>query len=117
MGRNDIRVHAVVRLPVRGEVATREVRARGAAGYLDLHIVGILSGLAPWIVYCVLVGNVPVAVAAVLALVVAVASIAVGRLARMSLQPLEIGAASTFLVLTVLTFALSAPVLERWLLP
>ena len=87
------------------------------AGYLDLHIVGILSGLAPWIVYWVLVGNVPFAVAAVLALVVAVASIVVGRLQRMSVQPLEIGAVSTFLVLTVLTFALSAPALERWLLP
>ncbi|MDT5326831.1 MAG: hypothetical protein QOF25_3983 [Mycobacterium sp.] len=86
------------------------------SAYLDLQIVGILSGFAPWIVYWVLVGNVPFATAAVLALVVAVASFLVGRIQRMSLQPLEIGATATFTVLTVLTFALSQSVLERWLL-
>jgi hypothetical protein len=78
--------------------------------------VGILSGLAPWIVYWVLVGNVPFATAAVLALVVAVVSTLVSRTQRMSLQPLEIGATATFAVLTVLTFTLSESVLERWLL-
>jgi hypothetical protein len=78
--------------------------------------VGILSGLAPWIVYWVLVGNVPFAAAAALALLVAVASLLLRRIQRMSLQPLEIGAVATFTVLTVLAFALSESVLERWLL-
>jgi hypothetical protein len=76
----------------------------------------ILSGLAPWIVYWVLVGNVPFATASVLALVVAIASSLVGRTQRKSLQTLEIGAIATFAVLTVLAFALSQSVLERWLL-
>jgi hypothetical protein len=86
------------------------------SAYLDLHIVGILSGFAPWIVYWVLVGNVPFAAAAALALLVAVASLLLRRIQRMSLQPLEIGAVATFTVLTVLAFALSESVLERWLL-
>jgi hypothetical protein len=68
---------------------------------------GILSGLAPWIVYWVLVGNVPFTTAAVLALVVAVASPLVGRTQRKSLQSLEIGATATFAVLTVLAFTLA----------
>ena len=39
-----------------------------------------LSGFTPWIVYWVLVGNVPFVAAAVLALVVAVASVAMGSI-------------------------------------
>lgn len=84
--------------------------------YLDLHIVAILSGLAPWIVYWVLVGNVPFATASVLALVVAVVSSLVGRTQRKLLQTIDIGAIATFAVLTVFVFTLSQSVLERWLL-
>jgi hypothetical protein len=79
--------------------------------------VGILSGFAPWIVYWILVGNVPFGAATLLALLVAVASLVAGRIRRMSLQPLEIGAVGTFTGLTVVAFALAQPALERWLLP
>ncbi|HEV7418574.1 MAG TPA: hypothetical protein VGO30_01865 [Mycobacterium sp.] len=79
--------------------------------------MGILSGFAPWIVYWVLVGNVPFGAAAVVALVVAVASFVVGRNQRTSWQLLEIGAIATFSVLTVVTFALSPSFVERWVLP
>jgi hypothetical protein len=78
--------------------------------------MGILSGFAPWIVYWVLVGNVPFATAALLALLVGVASVSVRRIQRMSVQPLEIGAIATFAVLTLLAFVLSESILERWLL-
>jgi hypothetical protein len=79
--------------------------------------VGILVGLAPWIVYWVLVGNVPFAVAAFVALVIAVAAMAGGRITGKPQGFLEIGSVATFLVLSVLTFALSASVAERWMLP
>jgi len=85
--------------------------------YLDLQIMAILSRLAPWIVYWVLVGNVPFATASVLALAVAIASALVGRMQRKSLQTIEIGATATFAVLTVFALVLSQSVLERWLLP
>ena len=79
--------------------------------------MGILVGLAPWIVYWVLVGNVPFAVAALVALVIAVAAMAGGRITGKPPGFLEIGSVATFLVLSVLTFALSASVAERWMLP
>lgn len=79
--------------------------------------MGILVGLAPWIVYWVLVGNVPFAVAAFVALVIAVAAMAGGRTTGKPPGFLEIGSVATFLVLSVLTFALSASVAERWMLP
>ena len=79
--------------------------------------MGILVGLAPWIVYWVLVGNVPFAVAAVVALVIAVAAMAGGRATGKPTSLLQIGSVATFLVLSVLAFALSASVAERWMLP
>jgi hypothetical protein len=79
--------------------------------------VGILAGFVPWIVYWVLVGNVPFTTAVLLALVVAVVSVAIGRVRRKSVMTLEIGAIATFLVLAVLTFALSQQFMERWIQP
>jgi hypothetical protein len=79
--------------------------------------VGMLSGFAPWIVYWVLVGNVPFAVAELIALVIAVAGSAIGRAAGKQWHLLQIGAVATFLVLTVLTFALGDSFNQRWILP
>lgn len=79
--------------------------------------MGILLGLAPWIVYWVLVGNVPFTVAALIALAVAVAAFVLGQLRDGPGRLLEIGALATFLVLTVLSFALDESFLERWVLP
>jgi hypothetical protein len=79
--------------------------------------VGILLGFAPWIVYWVLVGNVPFTAAVLVALGVAVLSFAIGRVRRVPGRTLEIGALATFLVLTVLTFTLSQQFMERWMQP
>jgi hypothetical protein len=79
--------------------------------------VGILVGFVPWIVYWVLVGNVHLTLAALVALVIAAAALAVGRITGTPGRTLEIGAVGTFLVLTVLAFALSPSVMERWTLP
>jgi hypothetical protein len=74
-------------------------------------------GFAPWIVYWVLVGNVPFKTAVLVALGVAVLSLVIGRLRGMPGRTLEIGAVATFLVLTVLTFTLSESFMERWIQP
>lgn len=78
--------------------------------------MGILVGLAPWIVYWVLVGNVPFAVAALVALAVAVGALASGRVTGKSVGTLEIGAVATFLVLAVLPLTLNSSFTDRWAL-
>jgi hypothetical protein len=79
--------------------------------------VGIVFGFAPWIVYWVLVGNVPFLVAALVALAIAVAGLVVGRATRTPGQALEIGAVGTFSVLTVVTLLLSRSFVEQWAQP
>ncbi|GBE66733.1 hypothetical protein MFM001_31950 [Mycobacterium sp. MFM001] len=77
----------------------------------------MLVGLAPWIVYWVLVGNVPFAVSAVVALAVAIAAWLLGRARRLPGGTLQSGAAATFVVLAALSFTMSQSFHERWLLP
>jgi uncharacterized membrane protein len=77
----------------------------------------MLFGLASWIVYWVLVGNVPFTVAVLVALGIAIAAFAIGSAAGPSGHPLQIGSVATFLLLTVLTFALGDPFNQRWILP
>jgi hypothetical protein len=79
--------------------------------------VAILSGFAPWLVYWILVGNVPFPVAVLAALAIAVLAFAIGRVTGTPGRTLEIGAIATFVVLTVLTFTAKQDFLERWLLP
>lgn len=77
----------------------------------------MLCGLAPWIVYWVLVGNVPALTAALVALAFAVVLYAIGRAGRKPPTTLEIGSIATFSVLTVLAIAISGPAVARWALP
>jgi hypothetical protein len=77
----------------------------------------MLLGFAPWIVYWVLVGNVPFTTAVLVALTVAVLALVIGRLTGKPGRTLEIGAVGTFLVLTILTFAMSQSFMERWMQP
>jgi len=74
-------------------------------------------GFAPWIVYWVLVGNVPFEAAVLVALGVAVASFVIGRVKGTPGRTLEIGAIGTFVVLAILTFTLSQSFMERWIQP
>lgn len=77
----------------------------------------MLFGFAPWIVYWILVGNVPFATAVGVALLISLAVFAVGRTTGKPGRTLEIGAVATFVVLTVLTFALSESFIQRWIQP
>ena len=86
-------------------------------GYLDCLTVAVLAGFAPWIVYWVLIGNVPFKVAVLAALAAAVLSFAVGRVKGASGRTLELGVIGTFVVLTVLTFTASQEFMERWVQP
>jgi hypothetical protein len=79
--------------------------------------VGILYGFAPWIVYWVLVGNVPFITAVLIALAIAVVTYVVGRRTAAPGHTLQVGALVTFLVLTVLTLTLSQTFMERWIQP
>lgn len=79
--------------------------------------MSIVIGFAPWIVYWVLVGNVPFETAVLVALAIAVAGLVLGRVRRAPGVTFEIGAFATFLALTVLTFAVSRDFMERWLQP
>src|ERR1700739_1008805 len=76
----------------------------------------MLFGFAPWIVYWVLVGNVPFTTAVVVALAIAVAAVVIGQSTGKPERTLEIGSFATFLVLSVLTFALSESFIQRWIL-
>lgn len=79
--------------------------------------MGILIGFAPWIVYWVLVGNVPFETAVLVALAVAVAGLVFGRAKKAPGFTFEIGAVGTFAVLTLLTFTVSQAFMERWMQP
>lgn len=79
--------------------------------------MGILFGLAPWIVYWILVGNVPFSTAVVVAFAIAVVSFAVGRSRGAPGRTIETGGVATFLVLAILTFTLSQSFMERWMQP
>lgn len=79
--------------------------------------MGILFGFAPWIVYWVLVGNVPFITAVLVAFAVAIASFVVARVSGSPGRTLEIGAVATFFILTVLTFSVSQAFMERWIQP
>ena len=79
--------------------------------------MGILVGFTPWTVYWVLVGNVPLAVAGLAALALALAALVIGRVRGRPGRTLDIGAVATFSVLTILPLALGEPFAARWVLP
>jgi hypothetical protein len=77
----------------------------------------MLFPFAPWIVYWVLVGNVPFAIAALVALTVAVAAVATESAYGKPVGTLETGSVAVLVVLTFLPFTLTVPVQQHWLLP
>lgn len=79
--------------------------------------MGIVLGFAPWVVYWILVGNAPVLLAALLALVVAIAALVIGPARHSSGRTLDIGATATFTVLTALTLVSADSFALRWMLP
>lgn len=79
--------------------------------------MGMLFGLAPWIVYWVLVGNVPFVAAVLVALALAAVSLGLGGVLRRRWQLFDFASVAVLLVLAVLAFTLSESFLQRWILP
>lgn len=79
--------------------------------------MGILVGFAPWIVYWVLVGNVPFETAVLVALGIAAIGLVVGRIKKAPGLTFEIGAVATFSVLAVLTLVTDQSFMEQWMQP
>lgn len=79
--------------------------------------MGMLFGLAPWIVYWVLVGNVPFAAAVLVALAIAAASLGLGGAVGRKWQFFDFASVAVLLILAVLAFTLADSFLERWILP
>lgn len=77
----------------------------------------MLFGFAPWIVFWVLVGNVPFVAAALVPLAIAVAASVLRRAKRAPGGALEIYSSVIFLVLGVLTVMARHEFLARWMQP
>lgn len=74
--------------------------------------MGMLFGLAPWIVYWVLVGNVPFVAAVLVALALAAVSLGLGGVLRRRWQLFDFASVAVLLVLAVLAFTLSESILQ-----
>jgi acyl-CoA thioester hydrolase/bile acid acetyltransferase-like protein/bile acid acyltransferase/acyl-CoA thioester hydrolase-like protein len=79
--------------------------------------LGFVLGFLPWVLYWVLIGNVPFRVAVCVALAVAVGIQAVSRLRGQPWRSLDVGSLAVFAILTSAAFVLDDDVLERWLQP
>lgn len=90
-----------------GEVSTTTQRSSG----------GFIAGLAPWIVYWILVGNVDFRLAVVIAFGVALLELGRAYSRGGLVTSLDIGSTLAFAVLTIITFAGDEKFLERWIQP
>jgi hypothetical protein len=78
---------------------------------------GFISGLAPWIVYWILVGNVDFRLAVLIAFGVALFELVHLYVQGKLVTSLDIGSAIAFAVLTLITFVGDEKFLERWIQP
>lgn len=79
--------------------------------------MSLVTGFAPWIVYWILVGNIPFEPAALIALAVAAAALVVGRTRGLAGATFEVGAVVTFAALAIITLSVSETFMERWIHP
>jgi hypothetical protein len=77
----------------------------------------MLFGLAPWIVFWVLVGNVPVLAAVLVALAIAVAAFVIERATGKPVSVLQTGSIAVFLVLAVVVSVVGDTFAARWIHP
>lgn len=81
------------------------------------HRVGLLLGFAAWIVYWILVGNIPFVAAALIAFAVSALTLLVSRTGQKPNNTIEFGAVATFAILAILAFTTDQAFMERWLQP
>lgn len=91
--------------------------AMSEASTKRVNPVGMVFGFAPWIVYWILVGNVPFRLAVLVAFALSVVRGAVIWLRGERPRTIEAGGLAVFAVLTALAFMTSDSFLERWMQP
>ncbi len=79
--------------------------------------MGIIIGFVPWIVYWILVGNIPFTTAVTVAFAVTLLIQLALRVRRQPLRTLDIGNLAVFALLMLAGYLLPDDVLERWLQP
>jgi hypothetical protein len=94
---------------------TASVKQRAPAALSSA--IAFVVGFVPWIVYWILVGNVPFLAAVLAGLALAVVINASSLLRRQPLMVLEAGTAVVFAVFVIMALTLSDDFLERWLQP
>jgi hypothetical protein len=91
-------------------MSSTDAGARRASG-------GFIAGLAPWIVYWILVGNVDFRLAVLIAFGVALFELFRAYTQGNLVTSLDIGSTVAFAILTIITFAGDETFLERWIQP
>lgn len=76
----------------------------------------MLFGLVPWLVYWILVGNVPFGAAALVALALAAVALALGGVVGRPWRLFDFASAAALFLLAVLSFTVSEAFLQRWIL-
>ena len=79
--------------------------------------MGIVVGFIPWIVYWILVGNVPFTTAVIMAFAITLLIQLVMRMRKQPMHTLDVGNLIVFAVLVVMAFVVPQDILERWLQP
>lgn len=79
--------------------------------------MGIVLGFIPWIVYWILVGNIPFTAAVTIAFGIAVLAQLLQLVRRQPARSLDIGTLIVFAALTLAAYLLPDDVIERWLQP
>lgn len=79
--------------------------------------MGIVIGFIPWIVYWILVGNVPFTTAVCIAFGLTLLVQVVMRMRKQPMHALDVGNLIVFAVLVIAAFVVPDDVLERWLQP
>src|SRR6478752_3408659 len=79
--------------------------------------MGIVIGFVPWIVYWILVGNIPFTTAVTIAFAITLLTQIILRTRKQPLHTLDVGNLVVFAVLTLAAYLVPNNVLERWLQP
>lgn len=79
--------------------------------------MGIVVGFIPWIVYWILVGNIPFTTAVTIAFAITLLIQFVVRVRKQPTHTLDVGNLIVFLVLVIAAYVVPQDALERWLQP
>ena len=79
--------------------------------------MGIVVGFIPWIVYWILVGNIPFTTAVTVAFGITLLITISMRIRKQPIHSLDIGNLAVFAVLVLAAYVVPDDVLERWLQP